>query len=344
MDIPSNCKNCNHALNGSYIFCKVCGQKTDAHVLSLHELLSNFWSLVFNIDNTLFITIKNIWAPWKLTRYYVEGKRVAFLNPVRLFIITVLFHFAFLVSLINIDNNKTRSFREYSELERSKLYEKYLSIKKEAKLDSQLKIYSDSIEKNLFENITTPDKDTFRVEHIFSIKEYPITRKDAIELSMDSIYIKYNVTTFIDKIKVKQLIRMNLDRAGTLKYALGNAAWGLLVTVVLLGFLFKLLYFRKSLPYVEHLVFWMNVHSFSFIIVTIVLFFIFKIPDNEGFNNTLTMCLSIFLPSFVYLSMLKNFRQSKTKTFVKFIITGIFYLMMGMMVMVVVSLISVLIF
>ena len=137
---------------------------------------------------------------------------------------------------------------------------------------------------------------------------------------------------------------MNLDRAGTLKYALGNAAWGLLVTVVLIGFLFKLIYFRKKLPYVEHLVFWMNVHSFSFIVVTIVLFFIFKITDDEGLINSIIIGLSIFLPSFVFLSMLKYYNQSKIKTFVKFLITALFYSMMGVIVMVVVSLMSLIFF
>ncbi len=344
MESPENCKNCNHTLSPSENYCSICGQKADAHVLSVKELLSNFWSSVFNFDNTLFKTLKYIWAPWKLTKFYVEGKRKAFLNPMRLFIVTVLFHFGFLVSLTNLDNNKTRSFREYSELERSKLYEKFLAVKKDIKVDGQVKTFSDSLETKLFDNITTPDKDTFRVEHVFNIKEFPITRKDAIELPMDSIYSKYNVHTFIDKIKVKQLIKMNLDRAGTLKYALGNAAWGLLITVVLLGFLFKILYFRKKLPYVEHLVFWMNVHSFSFFMVTVVLFLILVVPSTETQDNTLTIFISIFLPSFVYLSMYNYYKQGKIKTLIKFLITGVFYLMMGMLVMVLVSLASLLFF
>ncbi|MBL0027215.1 MAG: DUF3667 domain-containing protein [Saprospiraceae bacterium] len=337
------CKNCSNNLLKEQIYYPVCGQKTDAHVLSVKELVSNFWSSVFNFDNTLFKTIKQIWAPWKLTKFYVEGKRKSFLNPMRLFIFMLLFHFGFLVSLTHIDNIQTRSFNEYTELERSKLYEKFLLFNEKSTPNGPVKAYSDSIQSKLFTKIRTPDKDTFYLGNL-NLTKYPITRKDAIEIPTDSIYSKYNITSFFDKIIVKQMIRMSLDRAGTLKYAIGNAAWGLVVAVILMGLLFKLLYIRKRRPYVEHLVFWMNVHSFCFLLVTLIVFFTMNVISSDDPGGILAAGLGITLPIVLYISMLKYYKQGKLKTFVKFFITSGFYLMVGVFVVLIVSLISLVFF
>ena len=139
---------------------------------------------------------------------------------------------------------------------------------------------------------------------IFGV-QYPITRKDAIELPIDSIYKKYNISTFPEKIAIKQYIKINLDRAGTIKYALGNAAWGLLVAVLLLGWLFKLIYIRHKKYYVEHLVFWMNVHSLCFIIVTLIVFLARNYFSNEDkMFEFISISLTILLPLLLYVSCL----------------------------------------
>lgn len=336
----SQCKNCNYDLSEVDKYCPNCGQKTTAHILTIKELFVNFWSSVFNLDNTLFRTLRYIWAPWKLTQMYVEGKRQSFFNPMRLFLVTLLFHFGYLVSLTNIDNKTTRSQEEFNKLERSNLYEKYVGVKENFPADKALKQYSDSIEAHLFQNVTLPEKDTFMNQNIFG-KSYPITRKDAIEMSIDSIYKKYNITTFLEKLEIKQLIRINLDRAGTIKYALGNAAWGLLTAVFFLGLLFKLLYVRQKKFYVEHLIFWMNVHSTGFITVSLIIFFAKRFSQNEEFQSGfLSIALLILLPALVLVSMYKYYGQSIFKTIIKFLLTGMFYIVIGLTIVLIVSLIS----
>jgi hypothetical protein len=339
-----NCKNCNNLISESDQFCSHCGQKSTAHILTIKELLLSFWTSMFNLDNTLFKTLKYIWAPWKLTQFYVEGKRQSFFNPMRLFLVTLLFHFGYLVSITNIDNNKTKSQNEFYKLERSVLFNKFKSVKNEFSETDAIKSFSDSIETRLFKNVTLPEQDTLMSEKFFG-RTYPITRKDAIDMPIDSIYQKYHITTLYEKIAVKQYIRINLDRAGTLKYVLGNAAWGLLVAVLLLGWLFKLLYIRHKKYYVEHLVFWMNIHSFSFLIVTLIVFLArLSIKDEEAISALISTSLSLFLPIWLYLSMYKYYKQGFLKTFLKFGFTAFFYIIFGLLVVVVVSVVSLILF
>ena len=342
---PDHCLNCQHPLTEHETFCSKCGQKADAHLLTVKELLSNFWNSLFNLDNTLFATIRYIWAPWKLTQFYIEGKRKSFLNPMRLFIITLLFHFGYLVSLTSsIDNKTTRSLREYSELERSKMFKSYLSVKDKINIKDDLCPFTDSLELILFKDIVTPEKDTFFVENLFNIEKYPITRNDAIELSMDSLYRKYKITSFIDKFMVKQMIKLNLDRAGMIKYGIGNAAWGVLFVIIGLAGLFKLLYYRKKIHYVSHLVLLMNIHSFLFIIVTFSIIATRQISNHDAGNSMLALFLAIFLPVYFFISLRKFYGQGFSKTLVKFFICGMTYILIGSLVIMMVSIASLIFF
>lgn len=326
------CKNCQHQYSEADKFCGNCGQKKTAHTLTLSELVTNFWSSVFNLDNTLFKTLKYIWAPWKLTQFYVDGKRQSFFNPMRLFLVTLLFHFGYLVSLTNIDNKKTKSQDEYYSLERSKIFEKYQNEKDQFDDKKSIMPFCDTLEKKIFKNVKLPEKDTFMngINFIGDQSNIYITRKDAIELPIDSIYKKYNITSFYKKLEVKQLIRINLDRAGTIKYALGNAAWGILFAIILLAGFFKLLYWRKNHYYVEHLVFWMNIHSLSFIVVTLSIYSATKFLQNDDPIEYLFLLMFLSLGVILYLSMYKYYRQGKIKTFAKFVMASLFYLMVGL--------------
>ena len=342
---PDHCLNCQQPLEEHATFCSACGQKTDAHLLTVKELLSNFWNSLFNLDNTFFTTMKYIWAPWKLTRFYVTGRRKSFLNPMRLFIITLLFHFGYLVSLTNsIDNKTTRSLREYSELERSKMFKTYLALKDKTIIKDDLCGFTDSLEQKLFKDIVTPEKDTFFVENIFNIDKFPITRNDAIELNIDSLYKKYDITSFSDKFMVKQMIKLNLDRAGMIKYGIGNAAWGVLFVIIGLAGLFKILYYRKKIHYVSHLVLLMNIHSFLFLFVTLSILVYRQFPDSESVDGMLAICLSVFLPLYFFICLRKYYGQGFFKTLIKFLISGMTYVVIGSLVIMMVSLGSLIFF
>ena len=326
---PSHCLNCGHQTDPDLEYCASCGQKNDAHILSVSEFVSTWWNSLFNMDSTVFRTLKYIFTPWKLTSFYLDGKRKSFLHPLRVFLILLLFYFGYQVSKVGIDNNKTRSNAEYAELEKSRLYEEFLHIRNQTNPGPEASTLADTIEARLFKGTMVPDKDTFLHSAFIDLGKfnYPITRKDAIELSKDSLYRKYNVTGFWDKLIVGQTIRMNLDRAGTINYALGNAAWGVLAGILVLAGFFKLLYFRKKMHYIAHLVLLLNYHSTLFFIG---LLFALLSTLNDGWSAPLTtILLFVIAPILFFLTLYLFYRQGFLKTLAKFTIASGFYFIFG---------------
>ncbi|MBK9735654.1 MAG: DUF3667 domain-containing protein [Saprospiraceae bacterium] len=338
---PDHCPNCNKSLSENDVFCVSCGQKTDAHLLSVRELFSNFWNSVFNFDNTLFNTLKYIWLPWKLTKFYVQGQRRSFLNPMRLFLITLLFHFGVILSIINIDNDKTQSNKLLTDYERSKIFGKYLDVKNKLTLDNNACVFADSLEHAIFDKTVIAENDTLLTFQLLGLK-YRFTKKDILEIPLDSVYVKYNITKFSDKLLVQQYIRVIKDQAGTSKYLIGNFAWGILLVIIVLAGFMKLVYFQLKKHFVEHLVFLMNIHSLCFLINSIFIFVSVKLQN--GFQEGVLGYLFIFPILILIFSMYFYYQQGIFKTFVKFCILGMAYMFLIAIFLVFISIISLLIY
>ncbi len=339
------CLNCDLFFQEGDHFCSNCGQKTDAHLLTVTELLSNFWNSLFNLDNTVFSTLKYIWRPWKLTEFYVKGKRKTYLNPMRIFLITLLLHFGLLLTTVDIDNNKTLTNELYRDYERSKIKGEYMDIKSKLSLDGSACVLSDSIENVLFDKTLLVEQDTQLSIEIFGKKKYPFTKKDVLELPIDSVYQKYDITTFTEKLIVGQYFKIMKDQAGTGNYVIGNFSWGVLLVIIALAAFMKLLYIRKKVHYVEHLVFLMNVHSFCFLVNAIVLFICVKFDDFESKYEVLTNSILIGVPLVtMFISMFYYYKQGFLKTLLKYAILGTMYMLFFGIFIVIVSLVSLILF
>ena len=85
------CKNC-----GTFVdtpFCPQCGQKNRDYTLSLKDLLGEFIEELLDVDARFLQSLKALFfKPGSLTNAYLQGRRVHFLSPVRLYLFpSVLF-------------------------------------------------------------------------------------------------------------------------------------------------------------------------------------------------------------------------------------------------------------
>ncbi|MBP6448673.1 MAG: hypothetical protein KA341_17855, partial [Saprospiraceae bacterium] len=131
---------------------------------------------------------------------------------------------------------------------------------------------------------------------------------------------------------------------GMIKYGIGNAAWGVLFVIIGLAGLFKILYYRKKIHYVSHLVLLMNIHSFLFLFVTLSILVYRQFPDSESVDGMLAICLSVFLPLYFFICLRKYYGQGFFKTLIKFLISGMTYVVIGSLVIMMVSLGSLIFF
>ncbi|SFD38115.1 DUF3667 domain-containing protein [Massilia yuzhufengensis] len=89
----SHCKNCDATTSGN--FCPQCGQATHLHVPSAREFLHEFLAHYVAIEGKLWQSLKLLlFKPGLLTREYIEGRRVRYVEPLRLYLSFSIIFFA----------------------------------------------------------------------------------------------------------------------------------------------------------------------------------------------------------------------------------------------------------
>ncbi len=275
------CLNCNHTytsvvLEGEEVFCVNCGQSNKESKLSFWRLIRDGVSNLFNLDSRIVHTIKDIIYPSKITQTYIAGKRKYYVNPVRLFIFTLIAIVTSMLWLANFEDisfgNKTMSTRA----EDSNILDQYDDLVDTLDYQNH-KPLTDTIRKKLFAGVSNTKTDTIGLGEnvqLFNMGEtihgYGISAYDAVHLDRDQIYSKYKIEGFINKVMVSQYIRVATNPSGTLAFMVKNMTWAVMITLILMSFFMKLLYIRKGYYTVEHSVLLLNLHSFGFLLIGLI--------------------------------------------------------------------------
>jgi Protein of unknown function (DUF3667) len=99
-----NCLNCGTTVIGKY--CHVCGQENIEPKESVLHLISHFFSDITHFDGKFFTSLKDlILKPGFLSQEYMMGKRVSYLNPIRMYLFTSFIFFLIFFSLFKVENN-----------------------------------------------------------------------------------------------------------------------------------------------------------------------------------------------------------------------------------------------
>jgi hypothetical protein len=98
---PSVCLNCGSALTGS--FCASCGQRDIPPYPSVRELVEDAAAEFSRWDGRLATSLRDlIQRPGKLTHEFLEGRRVRYISPLRLYLMTSLVYFVLAASAPNV--------------------------------------------------------------------------------------------------------------------------------------------------------------------------------------------------------------------------------------------------
>ena len=90
----THCENCGAELQGHW--CGQCGQPAIEYRRSFRYVVADLLNEFLNWDSKFFTTIALlIVKPWRLTNEFLAGKRVRYVNPLRLYLLaSILFFFA----------------------------------------------------------------------------------------------------------------------------------------------------------------------------------------------------------------------------------------------------------
>ncbi len=116
------CLNCDHPFSSEDKHCRQCGQKTKFNKLRFSSLVKDFFSNLFNLENKIWNSLKDIWIPAKLSLAFIAGKRVIYYHPLRIFLV-VLFSF-FTLFLMQIRESLS-SLREVSSTQEKNIWKEH---------------------------------------------------------------------------------------------------------------------------------------------------------------------------------------------------------------------------
>jgi hypothetical protein len=305
-----NCLNCGTTVIGKY--CHVCGQENIEPKESVWHLLSHFFSDITHFDGKFFTSLKDLISkPGFLSREYMFGRRVKYLNPIRMYLFTSFIFFLVFFSFFRVDESIVKIRVNSINLDNIDSVElKQLS----EEINNGVPLTKEQIRKRYDSTAIS-----FAAEKYKSKKEYDSLLKTG---QVKDNWIK---RMFAYKgIELNEKYRNNKSRGiaeiiGKIQHTIPQM---LFVLLPLFALLLKLLYIRrKNFYYTDHAVF--TIHFYIFIFLAMLpIFALIKIQGNTGANwiNYVNLVLIAGIFFYLYKAMRNFYKQSRGKTVFKYLL------------------------
>lgn len=289
----AHCLNCGTPLAGK--FCAECGQQNHTYSAPLRGVVEDFFGNHFGFDTKFFHSILPLlFRPGYLSREYSAGRRVRYINPLRLYIFSSLLFFfvawAFVSPhLMRIEG--ADSTRSLTQSERQKIQDiPYLSATQKQRI-------LNSAREKAQAKAAPADHEEDMTGTIFG-RQFNMNREEFR-------------TRFI------HAFESNLPKL-------------MFVFLPLVALLLKLFYIRSKRYYMEHLIFTLHNHAFVFVAMLFILLAGILSAHFSWLNlpvHYFKVIVGWYIVVYVFLAMLFYYRQSFLKTLVKFLLIGLIYWM-----------------
>lgn len=323
------CLNCKSELSGRY--CHNCGQENVEPKESAWHLIAHFFSDLFHFDGKFFSTLKLLATrPGFLTEEYVKGRRAAHLNPIRMYLFVSAAFFLFLMSFVI---GKDTEVVKITQSKRAK--DSAVAANMSKSLQSFGQSMEDSVEvdeyrlldssKALKLTFDTKGGDDSAIAATTSYYERPVHDYDSAQQALPEHlrdhglkhYYKRKIIVAREKWKENPTEMRQRFVAGFFH----SLPYVLFLSLPLIALLLKLLYIRrKEFFYVSHAIF--TVHFYIFVFITLFLCFLLDNLGTVGSILSSILFWSIYI--YLFLAMKRFYKQGGFKTFVKFIMFGLF--------------------
>jgi Protein of unknown function (DUF3667) len=310
----THCENCGAQLTGHY--CGHCGQAAVDYRRSFRHVIADVLESFLNWDSKFFATIALlILKPWRLTNEFLAGKRVRYVNPLRLYLLaSILFFFAvnYWAKAIHVTPNRF-SAEERTALE-AELKKRDIPPEVRAEVENALKRASLPVSEQAAQppqagpnprGTSTPLVD-------FSTGKKPSTP-----------FEKWVET------RAKQKIgEHGINLVLFVKTLISNLPYMMLCCIPLFAFVLEILYLRRHIFYIDHLIYALHIHTFAY--VGIMLIVLATIGLNRvipgPFEGWIIALLWIGFVAQIFLSIRRVYRQGWFVSIFKFLFGGLVYL------------------
>ncbi|WP_346318347.1 DUF3667 domain-containing protein [Chitinophaga sp. YIM B06452] len=251
------CLNCGHEVPDR--FCGHCGQENVETKESFGHLVSHFFQDITHYDSKLLLTLKYLFFyPGLLTKKYIQGHRMDYVNPIRLYVFT---SFIFFLMLGFTQEHHSPYERAQSRQEVHRIFE--------MKGDSlQAKLDSGKVEAAEIKNVKTA-ADVMRIMKMAS--EDTTGHAAAIYDSLQLVAPEGEKHGFFLRNVVRRYFEMQDKYGDNVEAVLEekvthNYPKLMFLLLPFFALLLKWFFFRKEHYYADHAIFAIHFHTFVFMV------------------------------------------------------------------------------
>jgi hypothetical protein len=356
----THCENCGAPVQGHW--CAKCGQPAIDYRRSFSHVIADLLNEFLNWDSKFFATIGLLLTrPWKLTNQFLAGHRVRYVNPLRLYLLaSILFFFAATFGIksthfqpLDLSPGTLAEIRGELEREnvapeiRQKIEQAFggepVSPRKRAALEEQLKnenlpkVARDAIQQRLEYGDPPSDARTKLEDAMKGLKPDVRTKvEESLRKAQDKAVIfevdkeeKPNDLGKWFEARAKEKMGEHGTKMGLFITTLvSNLPYMMLCCIPLFALVLKILYVRRRIFYIDHLIYALHIHTFAYVeIVLIVLATIGlnRIAPGPVAGWIIALLWLTFLVQ-IFLSIRRVYRQGRFISIFKFLFGGFVYL------------------
>jgi hypothetical protein len=324
------CENCGAPMAGP--FCAQCGQAAVDYRRSFRHIIVDVLDSFLSWDSKFFATIGwLIVRPWHLTNQFLAGRRVRYVHPLRVYLLaSILFFFVvnYWAKSIHADPSK-------------------LSAKDRADIAAELNdpdippVAKAGIRRALDAKAgTQPEAQTSPSPQAAITPQPSVIGSPAPSVTSPSPSGDFGPLVQFDKPPsdkfekwLEQRAKEKMGEHGS-KMALfiatlfSNLPYMMLCCIPLFALVLKVLYVRKRIFYIDHLVYALHIHSFAYLAIMLIVLITIGLNRSipGAFAGWMIAALWITFAAQIFLSIRRVYRQGWFFTVFKFFLGGFAYL------------------
>ena len=327
----THCENCGSELHGRW--CAQCGQAAIDYRRSFRHVIVDVLDSFLNWDSKFFATIGWLIArPWFLTNEFLAGHRVRYFHPLRLYLLaSILFFFAVThwAKSIHLDPDKL-SPQDRAEIATELKNDEDLPPAARAKIQKALKLESpppepDKIEEAVKEKPQSPAPQDKTEE---TNKQGETNQGDFGPLQLGPEKPSTPMERWLET-RLKEKIGEHGTKAQLGFMALiRNLPYMVLCCIPLFAFVLKILYIRRRVFYIDHLIYALHIHTFAYvgiILIGLIAMGLNRAAPGPGAGWLIGLLWFAFAVQ-IFLSIRRVYRQSWFMSVLKFFVGGVAYL------------------
>jgi len=325
-----HCENCGALLTGRW--CSQCGQAAIDYRRSFRHVIVDVLDSFLNWDSKFFATIGWLIArPWHLTNQFLAGRRVPYVHPLRLYLlVSILFFFVinYWAKSIHADPSKL-SADDRADIA-AELNDPDIPPAVKARIRGALEAKG----RTQPEAQTSPSPQT-AVTPQPSVIGSPAPSAPSPSPSGDFRPLVQFDKPPSDKFEkwLEQRAKEKMGEHGS-KMALfittlfSNLPYMMLCCIPLFALVLKVLYVRKRVFYIDHLVYALHIHSFAYLAIMLIVLITLGLNRSipGAFAGWIIAALWITFAAQIFLSIRRVYRQGWFFTVFKFFAGGFAYL------------------